>query len=354
MPSERSIEHKVVPSTRVAYELFNGCSRSDIMKSVAKLYEGIPSDMITGDPYCIMQYITSYREGFDLEVGIPVQDSFVQDGLLFKQNSALEVIALVHDGPIGSLRDTKQALNRFAHDHGLISDEFTREVYLDWKNPSDLVECQFVIHNWNQLYVRNLNRVLGDSDLTSNLEIIGTPGLHANVTERFEWAKEAIDALDVSADKDQKFDIVSSCAHVFPTLQLAKLTHVYRSNRLLSDDPLDAIDAVLQFMHSDPGWGENKPVREGNVIFHTKNPSDPEAYSKAQTPEQQRSAYCFCPIIRVNLDKKISDTYCYCGSGWYRQQWEAATGKPVHVEVVKSVVRGDDVCQFAVHLASDI
>ena len=107
-------------------------------------------------------------------------------------------------------------------------------------------------------------------------------------------------------------------------------------------------------MRSDPGWGEKDMYRQGNEIYHTKNPSNPQAYQQAKTPAEKRAAYCFCPIIGIHLDRGISDTYCYCGSGWYRQQWEAATGLPVSVRVVQSVVRGDDVCQFAARLSEKL
>jgi hypothetical protein len=69
----------------------------------------------------------------------------------------------------------------------------------------------------------------------------------------------------------------------------------------------------------------------------------------------KRTAYCFCPIVRTNLDRGMPLTFCYCGSGWYRQQWEFATGKPVRsIQIVRSILQGDDVCQFAIHLPPDL
>jgi predicted hydrocarbon binding protein len=46
--------------------------------------------------------------------------------------------------------------------------------------------------------------------------------------------------------------------------------------------------------------------------------------------------------------------FCYCGAGWYRQQWEGAIGRPVTIEIVKSVLKGDEVCQFAIQLPEDL
>jgi len=43
------------------------------------------------------------------------------------------------------------------------------------------------------------------------------------------------------------------------------------------------------------------------------------------------------------LDNGKQVQYCYCGAGWYRQQFEGIFEKPVCNEIVRSVLRGDDV-----------
>ena len=40
----------------------------------------------------------------------------------------------------------------------------------------------------------------------------------------------------------------------------------------------------------------------------------------------------------------------YCGGGWYGDIWEFIVERPVRVDVLRSVMRGDDDCTFAVHL----
>jgi hypothetical protein len=245
-------------------------------------------------------------------------------------------------------------LYEFTKKNGLISDEFTREVYPAWQEASGPIEAQFVIHNWSAIFSRNLERVLGKDKRAKVMQAGEQPGMEATPLERFEWAKSAVRCLDELADEDQKFDVVSSCSHVYPPYQLDKLREIYQGARMKSGDPFEAVDAVIAFMRSDPGWGEKEMVRQGNVIYHTKNPSNPQASQQAKTPAEKRAAYCFCPIIGIHLDRGMPDTYCYCGSGWYRQQWEAATGLPVSVKVIQSVVRGDDVCQFAARLSEDL
>ncbi len=351
---ELGIQHKQIESELVAFMRFNLKERSEIHVAFKELAQAIPAGNITGAPYCVIQFFSSFTEGFEVEVGFPVRQAFEKDQIHSKSLSGLEVLSLMHSGPPGELRTTKVKLYDFTGEHGLISDEFTREVYPEWEDASGPVEVQFVIHNWNAIFARNLERVLGKTKRDQVMQAADQLGLESTPLERFEWAKGAMQCLDEVGDEDQKFDVVSSCSHIFPPLQLDKLREVYQSARLKCIDPYEAVDAVIAFMRSDPGWGEKDMYRQGNVVYHTKNPSDPQAYQMAKTPEEKRAAYCFCPIIGIHLDKGISDTYCYCGSGWYRQQWQAATGLPVSVKVVQSVVRGDDVCQFAAHLSKDL
>ena len=162
-----------------------------------------------------------------------------------------------------------------------------------------------------------------------------------------------MEKLDKLADKDKKYDILSSCAHVFPVGQIEKLKSVYEETRTKTNDSLKAVDAVIEFMNEDPGWGE-PPLREGNVIYSTKQPRDTQAYKNAKSEVEKRKSYCFCPLVRNHLDNGMSITFCFCGAGWCRQQWEGAIGKPVRIDVVKSVLKGDDVCQFAIHLPEDL
>ena len=348
------IQYKQTGSALVAIVRFNLKQRSEIHAAFRELVQDIPTENITGAPYCVIQFFSSYTEGFEVEVGFPVRQAVETGRIHSKTCPALDVLSLVHQGPPGELRATKLKLYEFSDKHGLISDEFTREVYPEWEDGAGPIEAQFVIHNWNAIFARNLERVLGKEIRDKVMQTADQLSLESTPLERFEWAKGAMQCLDELADEDQKFDVVSSCSHVYPPLQLDKLRQAYQTAFKESANPLEAVDAVIAFMRSDPGWGEKELYRQGNVVYHTKNPADPQAYQQATTPEAKRAAYCFCPIIGIHLDRGISDTYCYCGSGWYRQQWQAATGLPVSVKVVQSVVRGDDVCQFAAHLSEDL
>jgi predicted hydrocarbon binding protein len=56
----------------------------------------------------------------------------------------------------------------------------------------------------------------------------------------------------------------------------------------------------------------------------------------------------------LSTSETISPTYCYCGAGFYKGIWEEILQEPVAVEVLESVVQGDEVCKIAVYLPSDL
>ena len=50
------------------------------------------------------------------------------------------------------------------------------------------------------------------------------------------------------------------------------------------------------------------------------------------------------------LGERLPASYCYCGAGYYKDMWEYILGSPVEVEVLTSVLQGDDECSIAICL----
>lgn len=351
---EAGIEHKRLAAALVAT---TGCqfqNRAQLRTILAGVERAIPASSIAGPAFCIFQFVSSTREGFEGEAGFPVRQSVDTSEVKTRILPTVEVLSLVHKGPSDQIRETLATLYGHAAQHGLISDEFMREVYLDSNNPQgNETELQFVLHDWVDLLGRHLTRVLGDQASRDVMRGSDALSLESTADERSCWVQGAMQRLIMQADEHDKADILSSCSHVFPRAQIQKLRAVYESARAEGHVPLDAVDAVREFMAEDPGWGE-LPRRDGRVVYSTKKPRDAKAFESAKDDAERRRAYCFCPLVRNRLDRGMPIAFCYCGAGWYRQQWEGALGQPVRVEIAESLLKGDERCTFAIQLPDDL
>jgi effector-binding domain-containing protein len=350
MSKEKEIKHKKIKDTRVATARLNLKDRDELYAALGDVKRHIPEEHIAGPGFCIFQFITSVKQGFDAEVGFPVTRAVEAGEVKTRMIPGMQVLSLIHKGPADDLGGSYKALYGYAAELGLISDEFCLEVYPDLSAEGrSEIEIQFVIHKWDELLATNVDRVLGEEAARQVMQGEGTLTVMSPVEERFRWVKGAVRRLEGLADKQERYDILSSCAHVFPESQLDKLRVVYEETKARTGNGLEAVDAVITFMDEDPGWGV-RPRREGNAIYSTKKPRDPEGYEKAESELERRKAYCYCPLVREHLEEGMPVTFCYCGAGWFRQQWEAAIGEPVTVEILSSVLKGDDVCEFAIRL----
>ena len=104
------------------------------------------------------------------------------------------------------------------------------------------------------------------------------------------------------------------------------------------------------------GWGA-AGIKRDNAIIATKIPKSGYLveYMKETDPEKKQQYYCHCPRVRdvLKTSESISATYCYCGAGFYKGIWEEILQAPVEVEVLESVLKGDEVCTIAIHLPVD-
>jgi effector-binding domain-containing protein len=347
---EAGIQHKHIPRMFFAGIRFNLKKRSELPGILQEILETVPPENIAGSAGCTIHFITGVEEGMDVTAGFPVKEPIQTDRISTVTYPAMDVLSLIHEGPLQILNRSYGTLFGTAARSSIISDEFAREIYIDLNSSlGERVELQFVIHNWEKrlkegletvLDTQTANRILGDTDV---------PGMDRSPEERFSWAVKTIEQIESTLDDDQVYDVISRCAHVFPSEQIERAHSVYKASLTGSNDKIRSVDAVLEFMSEDPVWG-NESRREGDKIYTAKNPRDPEGYENATTQAQKAAAYCFCPIIQDRMDQDIPVSFCYCGAGWFRQQWEGILGEPVRIDIVKSVLKGDDVCQFAIHI----
>jgi hypothetical protein len=112
---------------------------------------------------------------------------------------------------------------------------------------------------------------------------------------------------------------------------------------------------VLEFVRNDPMIEVG--VREGDRILVKKIPHMAKEYLMEPDEQKKHYFYCHCPWVKEALlesEQPVSPVFCNCSAGYYRAYWEIVLQQPVEVEVVKSILHGDPICMFAVHLPKDI
>jgi hypothetical protein len=231
--------------------------------------------------------------------------------------------------------------------HAWTTSLIRREIYRVWDPgapENNVTEVQMILHEWERLLAEGAERVLGAEARRVLMNGAGTISPQWTFEEYTAWIQGAIERLDaLTDDEEKKCQVVSHCAHIFPQERIDHLRAIYQQGEF---------DDILHAMYLDDFWYE-KPVRRGNVIYMRKNPFNPEGYANARTPAEKRKAYCHCSFVHPYLDEipaRLSPTFCYCGAGWYRRLWEGILGKPVIIEHVETLLKGNDQCTLTITL----
>ena len=184
--------------------------------------------------------------------------------------------------------------------------------------------------------------------------------------EVIEWTRGAMERLDSLVDEGGRRAILTGCACQYPTSALEgprkafeETGRVDLAQHLLQEqfeallrETLKLEEELVQDVVAR-GWG-SAGVRRGSTIVATKIPKSGHLleYMREEDTARRRQLYFHCPRVRDVLKSSvtISPTYCYCGGGFYKGIWEEILQQPVEVELLESVLQGDEVCKFAVHL----
>jgi predicted hydrocarbon binding protein len=192
---------------------------------------------------------------------------------------------------------------------------------------------------------------------------------HSGPQEIIDWSKGAMERLDSLVDEEKSREIMTGCACQYPQSDLQEIREKYKATkdmdlaRQMLQEQFEAFLKNSLGLSSElieeivkRGWG-SAGVKKGNTITATKIPKSGYLieYMQETDPEVKRQYYCHCPRVRnvLKISETISPTYCYCGAGFYKGIWQEILQQPVEVEVLETVLKGDDVCKFAIYLPSD-
>jgi hypothetical protein len=192
----------------------------------------------------------------------------------------------------------------------------------------------------------------------------------SNRAEVIAWSQTAIDRLDQLVDEKEKRAIMTGCACQYPRSSLEPIREAYQdsgdidiAHQMLQEqfvvflrDTLQ-LDEILIEEIVNRGWG-SAGIRDGNKIIASKIPKSGYLveYMQETDPNVKCQYYCHCPRVRdiLKTSERLSPTYCYCGAGYYKGIWEKILQEPVEVEVLESVMQGDEVCKIGIYLPTGI
>ena len=341
------IEHKIIDKQFVGFINFRG-EISDIPAKIDELHEKIKEN-ISSPAIAVIDYGVYSDGGKDIDICIPLREGKNFIGINTKYLDSVEVLSIMHTNSNDTLTESFQKIIKYRQDHVVLGTAWLRLVYHKYnqENPKEnLIEIQCNLHRWDKRLEKSIDQILGkearEKIMKDREELFS---IESSYKDRIQWLKDMLDRLDQVTDDDQKYEIVSRCAHDFSPKRIVYMKEVYQNT--------GDVDAVIKEMYKDNAWYE-KPMRKGNKLYISKVPVNQEGHDKAKTLEEKKKNYCHCMFINENLDNGISPTFCNCGTGWYRQQWEGILEKPVKIKVLKSLLKGDDYCQVEIHLPPEV
>ncbi len=180
------------------------------------------------------------------------------------------------------------------------------------------------------------------------------------------WSADVMNRLSRLVDLAARREIMTRCACHYPAEDLQVIRAHYeatgdlkQAHRMLQQqfeallrDRLGLEEDLIAGI-VDKGWG-SAGILNGSTIVATKIPKSEflSEYLAERDPEKRRQLYCHCPRVRdaMRLHLPIPMEYCYCGAGFYQDIWQTILGQPVEVELLESILMGNDVCTVAIHL----
>ena len=130
------------------------------------------------------------------------------------------------------------------------------------------------------------------------------------------------DLLDREVDSDTRRAIMEACGRRC----IARRT--LDAATRLQQEAQDLDDLLCRLNEAHIGGGHLQ--REGDVIHATYD-------------------QCYCQSVSETREP-LSPTYCHCGCGWYRQLFETILDRPVKVDLLSSIIQGDDRCRYLIRI----
>lgn len=171
-------------------------------------------------------------------------------------------------------------------------------------------------------FLESINR---SAEAAARSELTRVCKIYSELTVPYQKAQciqSMMNILDREVDEKTRWKIMEACGRsCIGHSTLDKALHLQKKSKSL-DDLLEQLNMAR--------IGGGHLQKEGEIIH--------ASYDR-----------CYCGSVSQTREP-FSSTYCHCSCGWYRQLFETLLGKPVRVELLSSIIQGDDCCRFLIRI----
>ena len=207
--------------------------------------------------------------------------------------------------------------------------------------------------------------------LQNGLKKIGKADLFIELIKNKEeqsllkWTENLMKMLKKNLTHNEINEVMIGCACITPKDYLENIRNEYAKTKDLKKVHTMLQEAFEKFIRQyknlndeqmellrKKGWGSAGKL-EGNTILSTKIPKEFHKYFQTTDIQKKKYYYCHCPRIRdlfLNNEKTLDVNYCYCSAGFTKDIWEYILQRTVRVEIIESLMKGDEVCKIAIYI----
>ena len=264
--------------------------------------------------------------------------------------------------------NTNEALLALARAHYLAENN---QVYIYF---TQLVERENIIRNLRT----HIEAVIGNEESSSLFNAIDVPPSGSPPDTAVPFTRSLVEKLQARFPGEMVAKALCGNAHGIPAGAFAKeRAYFLQASSLdtyLKDSHQRSVADLDEHYRSGKVWfeqeisaetvayvRENREVLGGilkdGIIYWTKIPFKPAAWLKEKDPQKKRYLACHCPMAREALaapDGRFPRVWCNCTAGYIKQRFNAVFDTETHVELLESVLSGDDRCRFAIHVPEGI
>jgi len=185
------------------------------------------------------------------------------------------------------------------------------------------------VGTWVGLVLGGLAGVRAEDVADTASETVAKPRSETRMEFAEKWVTRFMDVLDENLDKE-------TCRKIM----MANGRKCYRGwieetgrkiNQITLEQYADWIDKNVK---------DDSYRIEGNVIYF-------QFMAAAETGLPSEEGKCLCTFVET-MPEGLSETYCDCSIGYVKEWHELLLGRPVEVEIIESVLKGNKRCKFKI------